>query len=110
MAIQVEGPVGAATRAREPCHRRITQCSQEVLVHLSVPGEDLLRGARAPTLVDEAIAVRDAEPALLLRPALAAGRERHALFPVSDVCQHVFHGPRILSLGAGHALLPLRGR
>ncbi len=109
VTVEIEGPIRAVVFAVKPCGRRLAQGGQQIRLDLPVPGQDLLRGALAPTNVDVTVLVVCVQPAHLLRTRLLSNDPRDVRLPECDVGEGILDRPGILGFGAGQWTLPIGG-
>src|SRR5512135_3314558 len=74
VTVKISGPIWSALPAAEPFFRCFLQCSQDVLLNLPVPGQDLLWRAIVPTQVNKVVSLGYIQPAFFAWSALSPGR------------------------------------
>jgi len=107
MTDKVAGPIRFAFSAAEPFFRCFFQSSQDILVNLPVPGQDLLRRAIVPACVNEMVPLGDIEAAFFNGYGLSPGGTSDISLPMGNVSECIFDRPGVFGFRALYQSIPL---
>jgi hypothetical protein len=85
--VEVKVPLWVALTGSVPGLGGDAQGSEQLFLHLAVPGQELLGGARAPAQVNEVVEVGFVQPTLFCWARLAEGEPGYFRLPMGDVGQ-----------------------
>jgi hypothetical protein len=107
MTVEVSRPAFSTFSIAKPCFGCIVQSSQNILLNLPVPSQDLLWGAIVPPYVNKMVSLVCVEPAFFNGSALPPGGTGNVCLPVGDVSECIFDCPGVFGFRAVYQSIPL---
>jgi hypothetical protein len=107
MTVEVSRPAFSTFSTAKPFFRCIFQSSQNILLNLPVPSQDLLWRAIVPPYVDKMVSLVYVEPAFFNGSALSSGGTGNVCLPVGNVSECIFDCPGVFGFRAVYQSIPL---